>query len=190
MLFVVTVGMPVARHPPYRSRRALLTHRAPTSGADLQVKLPVVSVPALLASRAGEADWLCMAVAAFLRSESIQISPFSPLSRFSARCLFCQIGFPSVRPLSSTASAGRIRTCLCSAASWVLWACPTSHLCSSQSCSLRIHCADPATISSGPDMGSPGSRAESFRACMGSATARGRNTSCVNDVFRVAFRSS
>ena len=27
----VTVGMPVARHPPYRSVRALLTHTAPTS---------------------------------------------------------------------------------------------------------------------------------------------------------------
>ena len=28
----VAVGMPVARHPPHRSRRALLTHRAPPSG--------------------------------------------------------------------------------------------------------------------------------------------------------------
>ena len=27
----VTVGMPVTRHPPYRSVRALLTHTAPTS---------------------------------------------------------------------------------------------------------------------------------------------------------------
>ena len=31
---LVAVGMPVARHPPHRSRRALLTHRAPASGVD------------------------------------------------------------------------------------------------------------------------------------------------------------
>jgi len=37
----VTVGMPVTRHPPYRSRRALLTHRAPTSGADVQLKIGI-----------------------------------------------------------------------------------------------------------------------------------------------------
>jgi len=39
--FMVTVGMPVTRHPPYRSRRALLTHRAPTSGADVQLKIRI-----------------------------------------------------------------------------------------------------------------------------------------------------
>jgi hypothetical protein len=38
---LVTVGMPVARHPPYRSRRALLTHRAPTLGTDVQLKIGV-----------------------------------------------------------------------------------------------------------------------------------------------------
>ena len=38
---MVTVGMPVTRHPPYRSRRALLPHRAPTSGADVQIKIGI-----------------------------------------------------------------------------------------------------------------------------------------------------
>jgi len=38
---LVTVGMPVTRHPPYRSRRALLTHRAPTSGSDVQLQIGV-----------------------------------------------------------------------------------------------------------------------------------------------------
>ena len=32
----VAVGMPIARHPPHRSRRALLTHRAPASGNNAQ----------------------------------------------------------------------------------------------------------------------------------------------------------
>ncbi len=33
---MVRVGMPVARHPPYRSRRALLTHRAPPLGTSVK----------------------------------------------------------------------------------------------------------------------------------------------------------
>ena len=32
----VAVGMPVTRHPPHRSRRAALPHRAPASGDDVQ----------------------------------------------------------------------------------------------------------------------------------------------------------
>jgi hypothetical protein len=28
-IFVVVVGMPVTRHPPHRSRRAVFPHRAP-----------------------------------------------------------------------------------------------------------------------------------------------------------------
>ena len=33
---MVAVGMPVTRHPPRRSQRALLTHWAPASGIDAQ----------------------------------------------------------------------------------------------------------------------------------------------------------
>ena len=36
LMKLVAVGMPVARHPPHRSRRALLTHRAPALGFDAQ----------------------------------------------------------------------------------------------------------------------------------------------------------
>jgi hypothetical protein len=32
----VAVGTAIARRPPHRSRRALLTHRAPTSGHDVE----------------------------------------------------------------------------------------------------------------------------------------------------------
>ncbi len=35
-LVSVTVGTPVARHPPRRSRRALLTHRAPPLGTSVK----------------------------------------------------------------------------------------------------------------------------------------------------------
>ena len=41
MLFMVAVGMPVTQHPPHRSRRALLTHRAPTSGSDVHAQVRV-----------------------------------------------------------------------------------------------------------------------------------------------------
>ncbi len=33
----VTVGMPVARHPPYRSVREVLPHTAPTSGNNAEI---------------------------------------------------------------------------------------------------------------------------------------------------------
>ncbi len=39
-----------------------------------------------------------------------------------------------------------------------------------------------------PNAGSPGSRVSLFRACAGSRTTRGRNSSCDDDLFRVAFR--
>jgi len=36
---LVAVGMPVTRHPPHRSQRALLTHWAPASGNDVQAQV-------------------------------------------------------------------------------------------------------------------------------------------------------
>lgn len=39
--FMVAIGMPVARHPSHRSRRALLTHRAPTSGRNVPSQVGV-----------------------------------------------------------------------------------------------------------------------------------------------------
>ena len=44
---MVAVGMPVTRHPPHRSQRALLTHWAPASGSDAQAFRPCrLSYPA------------------------------------------------------------------------------------------------------------------------------------------------
>ena len=42
---------------------------------------------------------------------------------------------------------------------------------------------------SGPNAGPPGSRVCLFRACAGSQTTQGRNNSCDDDLFRVAFRA-
>ena len=42
---------------------------------------------------------------------------------------------------------------------------------------------------SGPNAGPPGSRVCLFRACTGSQTTQGRNNSCDDDLFRVAFRA-
>jgi hypothetical protein len=85
--------------------------------------LPVVSVPSRLAS---------------FGSQSSQ----TLFSWYCVQNLFCWNRFPLARPLPSTVSASRTRTCSCSTASPVLWVCPTSCVSSSLSCSLGIHSAD------------------------------------------------
>ena len=57
---------------------------------------------------------------------------------------------------------------LCSSASQLLSACPTSRLRASLSCSFRIHSADLGAIPLGSEAGSPGSRVSNFRTCTGS----------------------
>jgi hypothetical protein len=41
IFFMVAVGMTVARHPPHRSQRALLTHWAPASGSNVQTQVRI-----------------------------------------------------------------------------------------------------------------------------------------------------
>ena len=73
-------------------------------------------------------------------------------------------------------------------ASQLLWGCQTSRIRTSLSCSLRIHSADPdATQDQMRDLPAP--VYVSWRACAGSRTTRGRNSSCDNDLLRVAFRA-
>ena len=77
---------------------------------------------------------------------------------------------------------------LCLKASQLLWGCQTSRIRTSLSCSLRIHSADPdATQDQMRDLPAP--VYVSWRACAGSRTTRGRNSSCDNDLLRVAFRA-
>ena len=45
-VFLVAVGMPVARHPPHRSQRALLTHWAPTSGVNVHAQVRITMTDA------------------------------------------------------------------------------------------------------------------------------------------------
>ncbi len=74
----------------------------------------------------------------------------------------------------------------CSKASQLLWGCQTSRIRTSLAYSFRIHSAD--LDASRPNAGSPGSRVSLFRACAGSSTTRGRNSSCDSELLRVAFR--
>ncbi len=77
---------------------------------------------------------------------------------------------------------------LCSAASQVLWACPTSHGRTSSDCSLGLPDAARGTISPRAAVGPPGSRAWRFRACRGSPTARGSQGARASAPCDVAFR--
>jgi hypothetical protein len=80
----VAVGMPVTWHPPHRSRRAALPHRAPASGrrAGLRRCLPYA------AARLGqEAPALCPAPG-FLRHVPLGPLPSLPLLRRSHRATF------------------------------------------------------------------------------------------------------
>ncbi len=77
---------------------------------------------------------------------------------------------------------------LCSAASQVLRACPTSHGRSSSDCGLGLPDAARGTISPQAVVGSPGSRAWRFRTCRGSPTARGPQRARASAPCGVAFR--
>jgi len=77
---------------------------------------------------------------------------------------------------------------LCSAASSVLWSCPTSHDRSSSAYVLGLPDAASIPLRTKAVMGSPDSRSRCFRACPGSTTAQGPCASRVIDAHRVAFR--
>ena len=127
--------MTVTRHPPHRSQRALLTHWAPASGGNVQTQVrirmtdPGRRYPTHLSCHdrgikriqrtAVNRIRLSRQAACRIRSNAFCKSFMIDPSRLSVRNLFCRNEFPSARPLSSTASAGRNRTCLRSAASSV-----------------------------------------------------------------------
>lgn len=153
--------MPVARHPPYRSQRALLMHWAPASSTDAHTfqwirmtnkrtpcsaVLHAVSSPAHLAEISSSVPGPC-----FAWMDSSQPAPFSPPSPPQACCRL-----------------------LCSMASQILWGCQTPCIRSSLPCSLRIFSADlPSLLLLRPYTGPPDSRARNFRACMRSPTPPG-----------------
>ena len=75
----VAVGMPVTQHPPHRSRRAALPHRAPASGLTYRhPKVPAVRGRARV----------------------------TRVTRPCVRSLVCSAAFPLASSLPSTSSAG------------------------------------------------------------------------------------
>jgi hypothetical protein len=77
----VAVGMPVTQHPPHRSRRAALPHRAPASGRDAQAP-----------------ESACRT----------RLSACDRRPRRSVRLLFCSATIPLASSLPSTFSAGPV----------------------------------------------------------------------------------
>ena len=91
----VAVGMPVSPHPPHRSRRAELPHRALASGRNARLVVrPAVPVPA-----------------------------HCQVSRHCVRCAFRWTGSPWPTPFPPPSPRSFQR--LCSKTSPVLWNCPT-----------------------------------------------------------------
>ena len=125
---LVAVGMPVTQHPPHRSRRAALPHRAPASGLTCgHPKVPAVRGRARVTG----------------------------MTRPCVRSLVCAAPFPLASSLPSTSSAGSLGN-LCSKASSVLWSCPTPCTRASRSCPMGSPCG-PSTHGPGQIQGLPGS---------------------------------
>jgi hypothetical protein len=143
---MVAVGTRIAPRPPHRSRRALLTHRAPPSGRT---------------SVAG--GWKPSAVR---RTAASRIDVVSRLSvRTTAACRL----FPWVRPFPPRPPPEV--AFLCSVASSVLWPHPTSHPRTCSACGLKPSRAGPARVRA--RVRPPRFRAKNFSTCARSSTARG-----------------
>ena len=160
--------MTVTSHPPHRSQQALLTHWAPTSGCDVQAN------PTCYLSYPFQRIW--------------QIRHFRSFPGSVSGTCFAGTNSPRSGPFPPPPPPTGISPVFVRPLLRYLWACPTSHPRTSQPCSLGIHCADPGTITAGSKVGSPGSRAKSFRACTGSLTTRGLSVSCDNETDHMAFR--
>ena len=154
----VAVGMPVTQHPPHRSRRAALPHRAPASGQTRRHKVPAVPSRAPVAGFPGSVSGPCG-----IRPGSPWPAPFSP---------------PPPPTLAH-------QSC-CSRASSILWGCPTP--CTRPSRSYPVGSPCGPGITARPDAEPPGFRTECFRACQRSPTPPGLPTPCHNGVCSVAFR--
>ena len=156
--------MPVSRHPPRRSRRAALPHRALASG-QTQKRLSLPLVPCSARST--------LLPASVCRSWSPDQS--SPLPRaFSPRT-----------PL--VVGHAELVVHLCSSASQILPPCPTSHSRACRDCGLRPFSTGPTADHNRPILGSPGFRAKSLHACLGSLTPPSRFATRAIVTNRVAF---
>jgi hypothetical protein len=155
----VAVGMPVTQHPPHRSRRAALPHRAPASGNDAQAQ-----------SACRTQSRVCGRV-----------------SRRCVRPLWRSTRFPLASPLLSTPSADPSAPApLFEGFADTMGLSDSLHPCITvvpRGFSVR---AWRSLVRS--DAGSPGFRTQCFRACQRSPTPSGLPTPRPRGVCSVAFR--
>ena len=151
--------MPVTQHPPHRSRRAALPHRAPASGRDAQA------------------------------SEDACCTQSSTCDRAPRRCVRPLLGwatFPLARSLPSPFSAGPGGQPLFEGFRGTLERSDSLHP-SITGVSLGFPVRT-WLDSTRPDAGPPGFRADCFRACQRSPTPPGAGTPCRSGALAVAFR--
>ena len=201
---LVAVGTPVTRGPPHRSRRALLAHRAPTSGSDAQALVEVErmrrwqrrstttgSPPYPLRRtlqvggvNVGAVPWLCPRFPASCPFRVVHIRSLP--GSVSGTC-FAAADSPWSAPFALLSPQAEAHPSLCSGASPLLWGCPTSHGRASPECGHRPSRRAPR-CHPWRTMGSPSSRTRSFRACKGSPTALSPRGTRDNVPPGVAFR--
>ena len=97
---LITVGMALAGHPPHRSRRAELPHRAPASGTDVLSRV--------------------------LRPHVFGRAHGAGLPGIESRTWFARPNFPWPSPFPPDAPPGEVPPASCSRPSLVVWACLTS----------------------------------------------------------------
>ena len=156
---MVAVGMPVTQHPPHRSRRAALPHRAPASGDDAQAQ----------------------------RACRTQSCACGRVSRLCVRPLWCSTRFPLASPLLSTPSAGPGAPApLFGSFADTMGLSDSLHLCITVVPLGFTVRAWRSLVR--PDAGPPGFRTECFCACQRSPTPPGACPPCHDGGPAVAFR--
>ena len=181
--YLVTVGMPVTQHPPYRSVREELPHTAPTAGHAVRRSRATPG--------AGGPIHLTLAVGSGSDPRTIG-QPMPVVTGLPSRRSAAPVAVRARRPQAEGSQSGpfgcpvgsqsrrhrRSRTGrLCSRRSSVLCRCQTSRRRTRQAFGHRPSLTDPiATYDAARRVptGSPGSRTWSVHACSGSSTPRGR----------------
>ena len=166
------VGTALSGRPPHRSQRAGLPHWAPTSGVDAQtlcLPYPFQRTLQVRGFDVGTVSWLSPRFRAACPFRVVHIEPSGTVS---GTC-FAETNFPwsgRFAPRSPPTTAHRR---LCSNASQLLSACPTSRLPCIAVVLLPDSQRGPRNHFQRPETGSPGSRVSNFRTCTGSRTTRG-----------------
>jgi hypothetical protein len=147
---LVRVGIMVTHNPLYRSQRAGLPHWALTLGSDVQAKicLPYPLQLTLQARRinAGASHWL---YPWFPTSCPFRVLHIDPSPGPESGACFARTNSPWSGPFPPPPPPAGFSPAFVQRSLRYLWACPTSHVRSSPSCSFRIPGASPRAISQG-----------------------------------------